>query len=359
VGPSPLAKATKLVQLLPNQTFTFRVMGSEIEDGCCGSGYEGGYYNTFGVDVQYPWESAPARNHLKTFVAGKERGDHGRAPSHVANRTDPPQYNPSSPERAAVAAAVAPPGIAAFQMDVTPVTNGEYAAFVASGYRPSSTQNYLRHWAGGSPVRGTGDQPVRWVSLDDARAFCSWRGGWVPDELEWTLAAQGPDLVSGTPARLYPWGDDPPSSAVVPPPNPRPPYVPDDVGRRRRGASPYGVLDMAGLVWEWTSEFVDERTRAAVLRGGSAFRLESYDQFGDNWYFPGGMPYDQHGNFVPFASSFPGWGSHKYPAALSTQSHAKLLLMAPSYDRSGAIGFRCAMPLLRSVESTIESNRHT
>lgn len=49
-----------------------------------------------------------------------------------------------------------------------------------------------------------------------------------------------------------------------------------------------------------------------------------------------------HKRFIDFGVQYPGWGNDKYPAAYSTSAHGKLLLMAPSYDRSGAIGFRCA-----------------
>ena len=111
------------------------------------------------------------------------------------------------------------------------------------------------------------------------------------------------------------------------------------------------IRDSVGNVWQWTSELHDERTRAAVLRGGSAYQPTSTDQFGDNWYFPGGAPYTVAPSgvptFVQFGMGVP-WGADKYPAAYSLQSHAKLLLMAPSLDRSGAIGFRCAADVMNA-----------
>ena len=302
------AAASRLVALRADESFTFRVMGSEIEDGCCGDAYKGGYYDKLGVDVMYPWEKAPRRQHSHTFDAGE-------------------------------------PAVAPFRIDATQVTNEAYAKFDRSGYRPPSTQNYLRHWVGQGarrhPAPNTAQQPVRWVGIEDARAYCAWRGARLPSEIEWALAAQGPDHVRGVAARSYPWGDAPPNASFVPTPQVRPPFTPERVGQRPAGASPFGALDMAGLVWEWTSEFVDERTRAAVLRGGSSFQPFALDQFGDNWYFPGGAPYDAKRAFIPFGSEYPGWGADKYPAAYSTGSHGKLLLMAPSYDRSGAVGFRC------------------
>jgi formylglycine-generating enzyme required for sulfatase activity len=68
-------------------------------------------------------------------------------------------------------------------------------------------------------------------------------------------------------------------------------------------------MDLVGNVWQWTDEYVDEHTRAAILRGGSYYQPQ-----GSIWYFPQGYRNDQHG---------------------------KLLLMAPSKDRAATLGFRC------------------
>ena len=69
------------------------------------------------------------------------------------------------------------------------------------------------------------------------------------------------------------------------------------------------MLDLVGNVWQWTDEFQDPHTRAAVLKGGSHYRPEK-----SNWYFPQARQLNQHG---------------------------KYLLLAPSVDRSACIGFRC------------------
>jgi formylglycine-generating enzyme required for sulfatase activity len=84
-----------------------------------------------------------------------------------------------------------------------------------------------------------------------------------------------------------------------------------DVDAHPAGASPFEVMDMVGNVWQWTDEYTDDHTRAAVLRGGSHYQPQ-----GSRWYFPQAYKLTQHG---------------------------KYLLMAPSIDRSGTVGFRCVI----------------
>jgi formylglycine-generating enzyme required for sulfatase activity len=126
-----------------------------------------------------------------------------------------------------------------------PVTNAQYSAFV-------QTNDYQapRGWVGTSPPRGKVDHPVVHVSWQDGMAFCRWlsevtgKTYSLPSEAEWEKGARGTD------GRTYPWGNR--WNAT---------YCNADeggqgettrVGAYPSGASPYGLLDMAGNVWEWT-----------------------------------------------------------------------------------------------------------
>jgi formylglycine-generating enzyme required for sulfatase activity len=142
--------------------------------------------------------------------------------------------------------------------------------------------------------------------LEDARAYAAWAGKRLPHEWEWQYALQGPEHD-----RKYPWGNLWRPDAVPVPDQGRTMRGPDEVYAHPTGVSAYGVMDMVGNVWQWTDEYVDEHTRSAILRGGSYYQPQ-----GSMWYFPWAYQNNQHG---------------------------KLLLMAPSMDRSGAIGFRCVI----------------
>ncbi|MGC1370897.1 MAG: SUMF1/EgtB/PvdO family nonheme iron enzyme, partial [Candidatus Sulfotelmatobacter sp.] len=236
---------------IPGAHFLFKVAGIEIEG-----------LDDIGVDVQYPWEDSPRRFH-----------EH-------------------------------PMEIKSFYVDKYPVTNAQFKKFLdSSRYHPKDDLNFLRDWKDGTYPEGWGNKPVTWVSQEDARAYASWAGKRLPHEWEWQYAAQGTD------GRLYPWGNEWDASAVPVPDKSRTMRGPDAVDAHPKGASPFGVMDLVGNVWQWTEEFQDEHTRAGILRGGSY-----YEPQGSIWYFPQAYKLGEHG---------------------------KLLLTAPSMDRSGALGFRC------------------
>jgi formylglycine-generating enzyme required for sulfatase activity len=194
--------------------------------------------------------------------------------------------------------------IASFYIDKYPVTNAEFKKFLdATQYHPKDDLNFLKDWKNGGYPDGWGNRPVIWVSQEDARAYAKWAGKRLPHEWEWQYAAQGTD------GRVYPWGNEWDASKVPTPDRSRTMRGPDNVDGHLAGASPFEVMDMVGNVWQWTDEYVDDHTRGGILRGGSYYQPQ-----GSVWYFPQAYRNDQHG---------------------------KLLLMAPSYDRSGALGFRC------------------
>lgn len=167
----------------------------------------------------------------------------------------------------------------AFEIDKFEVTNADFARFVeATGYKTDAEKagvaNTWRAYA-----QGKDNHPVVKVSWNDAVAYCQWLGKRLPTEAEWEKAARGTD------GRVYPWGNE---------------YDPQKangkdrgirgttaVGSFAEGASPYGVMDMAGNVWEWTadwyqpypgstfaSDYFGEKFK--VLRGGGWFETADF-----------------------------------------------------------------------------------
>jgi serine/threonine-protein kinase len=181
-----------------------------------------------------------------------------------------------------------------FYIDETEVPNEEYKRFVdATGHAPPKSTDYAV-----SP-----DHPVSGVTFEDAQAFAAWAGKRLPTEEEWEKAARGTD------GRPYPWGREPWTSGV--------PIEPQPVNSFQDRKSPYGALNMAGNVFEWTAssfpagerEFADMHS---VLGG---------IDFSKTWYSIKGGSFSPHGD--RFFQSFLRRGF-------------------PSDQSSAFIGFRCA-----------------
>ena len=159
----------------------------------------------------------------------------------------------------------------AFFIDKYEVTNAQYKVCVQSG---SCTPPHERKSGQRSSYYNNSsfaEYPVIYVDWEQAKTYCEWRGGRLPTEAEWEKAARGVD------GRKYPWGNQAPDCALAN-------YGSDElladacvgdssaVGSYPQGASPYGVLDMAGNVWEWVQDW---------------FRDDYYSSM-DTWFNPPG-----------------------------------------------------------------------
>lgn len=138
------------------------------------------------------------------------------------------------------------------------VTNAQYKKYLAANPRARKPE-YWDNERFNQP-----EQPVVGVSAEEAEAYCQWAGLRFPTEWEWEKGARGTD------GRPYPWGaKEKPTKELanfgmnVGHPTP--------VGSYPKGASPYGLMDMAGNVWEWTASTYNEGETWRTLRGGSFF----------------------------------------------------------------------------------------
>ncbi len=131
----------------------------------------------------------------------------------------PPRLHDAADAASAMVVLAAPVAVAAPE-----VSNAEYAEFLAAtDYTPAEPHRFLAHWVDGPPAAGTDEQPVTFVDLDDARAFCAW--------------ARRPAADRGRVAA--------------------------------RAASPAVPAPGEPAVWNWTeTEHSDGRTRFVMLKGG-------------------------------------------------------------------------------------------
>jgi formylglycine-generating enzyme required for sulfatase activity len=243
-------------------------------------------------------------------------------------------------------------------MDRTEVTNADFGAFVAAtGYvtvaeripkaqdfpgappenlvaggivftppdRPVSLANHLAWWAyvpgadwrqptgPDSSIEGHADDPVVQVAYEDALAFAAWAGKRLPTEAEWEFAARGSLPPS------FPWGPLEPTCrhAISRKGNSAADGCgegPAPVGQRPDGKSPFGLLDMAGNVEEWVSDYYDDRHVASASRD------------------PRGAP--------PSAAHVLRGGSWASPWRHLRVSHRN---WGSSVERGPSVGFRCAL----------------
>ena len=185
--------------------------------------------------------------------------------------------------------------VAAFRIDTFPVSNGDYLRFIAAGgyddprwwspagwahrctaglFAPLFWSRDGDQWVRrrfGHTEQVPLDEPVVHVSWYEADAYARWAGKRLPTEAEWEKAARF-DPVSGR-SRRYPWGDDDPTAVVA---NLGQSHLqPAPLGAYPQGASPAGVQQMVGDVWEWTS---------SDFRGYPGFRAWPYREYSEVFF---------------------------------------------------------------------------
>ena len=144
----------------------------------------------------------------------------------------------------------------AFEIDKLPVVNAQFAAFLNETGASDKSYGMLYDltdpaarilWTGGryAAAQGFEQHPIVAETWQGARAYCAWRGARLPTEAEWERAARGPN------GRSFPWGNEPPDASRARFAFRFMEY--SRVGSYPAGATPDGIFDMAGNVWQWTS----------------------------------------------------------------------------------------------------------
>ena len=175
--------------------------------------------------------------------------------------------------------------LAAFRMMLTEATVAQYRAChrqgkctMPRGHSPVSPESRRLNWG----AEGREAHPINGITWAQARDFCAWAGGRLPTEAEWTRGAQKRER------RRFPWGDGPPAArspklanlADVAAAKVHPTWTIiggyDDgyvgtapVATFNMGRSAAGLLDMAGNVWEWTSDRFDPEGYRRPKRAGA------------------------------------------------------------------------------------------
>ena len=157
-----------------------------------------------------------------------------------------------------------------FRIDVTGVTWGQFMRFAEATGIP--LPEHEPYWG----IHD--DHPMVYVTWEEAKSYCEWAGARLPTEAEREKAARGSD------GRMYPWGNEAPNEQRAVFRHTWGYEATGAVGTRPDGASPYGVHDMGGNVWEWCADWYDDgyyaespdrdpkgppSGRAHVVRGGS------------------------------------------------------------------------------------------
>ena len=212
--------------------------------------------------------------------------------------------------------------MSSFYMDRHPVTNRQFRIFVEeSGYQPTDTSNFLKHWIGGDIVKGEEEYPVTYVSYEDAQAYAKWAGKRLPTETEWQYAAQTSALNE------WPWKQLKPVTrkeqfvtetltvTAIEGIEARHTNLGDGkiyaVGKYPKGTNPFGLQDLSGCVWQLTNDVYESGSyRYIMMKGGSYFKPSS------SWWYVQGGPRELH--------------YRQY-----------LLRVSEGFERNATVGFRC------------------
>ena len=194
-----------------------------------------------------------------------------------------------------------------YLIDINEVTNSQFKRFVDDTRYPPRV-----HWDDNEIPKGLEEHPVTYVSWTDASSYCTWSGKRLPTEAEWEKAARG------KPGYTFPWGNEFDPSKSNSPESGNQGTKP--VRSYESGKSQYGLYDMAGNVWEWTSD----------------------------WYQPhpgNSIPNPKYGKKNRLTKGGSWFDCLEYGCGISAPSYNRGAFV-PS-TRNNTIGFRCAKDITR------------